>query len=204
MCGPLACALIPTKRSDPLTQQGLYHAGRVVGYSLLGLLAGALAAMPLALLGEWTRQLLPWALVAFFLIIALRLERWVPKSLVAARLFHPAAAKLRRMPEPVLAFGFGLLTPLLPCGPLYALVALAAFTGEPVRGAEFLFAFAVGTVPLLWFAQNRMGWIQERLGVEALARIRVVLALGAALLITWRMRASFGLPGPSVDSFLCG
>jgi hypothetical protein len=49
-----------------------------------------------------------------------------------------------------------------------------------------------------------MGWIQERLGVEALARIRVVLALGAALLITWRMRASFGLPGPSVDSFLCG
>jgi hypothetical protein len=86
---------------------------------------------------------------------------------------------------------------------LYGLIALATFTGDPLRGAEFMAAFGLGTIPLLWLAQNRFGWIQARVTPKTLARLRMSLALGAALLLSWRLRASFGLPGPTVDSFLC-
>jgi sulfite exporter TauE/SafE len=204
MCGPLACAIMPGKDADAPTQQALYHGGRVVAYTALGALGGALGAAPLGFLGPWALYVLPWALVAYFGLAALRLDRWIPKARFGGLWHHRITGKLRRLPAPAMAAGFGLLTPLLPCGPLYAVLALSAFTGDPLRGAEFMIAFAVGTVPLLWLAQNRFGWVQGKFGPDGLARIRAVLALAAALLLTWRLRATFGLPGPTVDSFLCG
>lgn len=204
MCGPLACALMPTRDDDALTQQALYHASRVAGYTALGVAGGLLGTLPLKLLGPVGLQILPWAMVAFFLMVAFGLERWLPKSVFAGRWFHAASSRLRRLPAPAIAVGFGLLTPLLPCGPLYAVLALTTFTGDVLRGAEFMVAFGMGTVPLLWLAQNRFGWLQAKFGPQALARVRRGIALVAALLIVWRLRAVFGLPGPSVDSFVCG
>jgi uncharacterized protein len=97
----------------------------------------------------------------------------------------------------------GGLTPLLPCGPLYFLIALSAMTGSALRGAEFMLAFGVGTVPLLWLAQSQFGWIRRHLSPGALARFQTGLAVVAALVISWRLRATLGFEGPSVENFLC-
>jgi hypothetical protein len=45
--------------------------------------------------------------------------------------------------------------------------------------------------------------MQARLSPLWLGRVRVTLALAAALLIGWRLRATLGLAGPSVDNFIC-
>jgi uncharacterized protein len=203
MCGPLACAFIGRKEDDPLVQQGIYHGSRVLSYTLLGAIGGAIGGAPLAYLGPWALYLLPWALVAYLVLSAMRLDRFLPKSVAVGLLFNRISARLRKLPGPAMAGGFGLLTPLLPCGPLYAVLALTAFTGGALRGAEFMIAFGLGTVPLLWIAQNRFGWLSAKFGPNVLAQVRLWTALIAAALLTWRLRASFGLPGPTVDSFIC-
>jgi len=97
----------------------------------------------------------------------------------------------------------GAATPLLPCGPLYFLVAMAGFAGSAARGAEVLFAFGLGTVPLLWLAQANIGWLRARLSPVALGRTRTALALAAALVLVWRLRADLGFAGPAWDNLIC-
>jgi sulfite exporter TauE/SafE len=97
----------------------------------------------------------------------------------------------------------GAATPLLPCGPLYFLVALAAFAGSAVGGAELLLAFGLGTLPLLWLAQGQLGRMASRLGPAGFDRARSALALLSAAVMVWRLRADLGLDGPGWASFLC-
>jgi hypothetical protein len=102
----------------------------------------------------------------------------------------------------VAAAALGLATPLFPCGPLYFLVALALLAGSALRGLEFMLAFGLGTVPLLWVAQTQLGRLQRRLPPRWLARLRVGLALSAALVLAWRLRGTWGA-GTPFSSLVC-
>ena len=82
-------------------------------------------------------------------------------------------------------------------------MALAAFAGTAARGAEMMLAFGLGTVPLLWLAQNRMEWLRRRFSPLALLRFQGGLALVAAGIVSWRLRGTLGLGGPEVGGWLC-
>ncbi|HRC54941.1 MAG TPA: sulfite exporter TauE/SafE family protein [Kofleriaceae bacterium] len=85
------------------------------------------------------------------------------------------------------ALGLGLLNAVLPCGWLWAFVALAAGTGSALLGASTMLAFWLGTMPALLGA--------TALATPLLARVRsrwplvtaaLVMSLaGAALLLRW-------------------
>jgi len=47
------------------------------------------------------------------------------------------------------AYLIGLATTLLPCGWLYTFVVVAAGTGSALAGANVMFVFWVGTIPML-------------------------------------------------------
>jgi sulfite exporter TauE/SafE len=101
------------------------------------------------------------------------------------------------------AAAVGLATPLLPCGPLYLLVTLALLSGSALRGLEFMLAFGLGTVPLLWLAQSQFYWVRQKLSPLWLDRTRAALALATALVIGWRLRATLGFAGPDPAALLC-
>jgi hypothetical protein len=205
MCGPLACAIMPgpKDRHDASTVSAVYHLSRLGGYALLGAAAGGLGRLPLNLLDQSVTRYLPWLLVAFFLAVAVRFDRRLPKLPLLNRGYSWIMAHLRGGSRLRAAAVLGLGTPLLPCGPLYFLVALAAMAGSAVKGAEVLLAFGLGTVPLLWFAQANFGWLRLRLGPVGLVRAQTALALVAAAIISWRLRATLGFEGPSVGNFVC-
>jgi hypothetical protein len=205
MCGPLACALMPSARddADPQTVSTVYHVTRLAGYTLLGSLAGGVGRLPLQLLGQDSLRWLPWLLVFFFLAVALRFDQRLPRVAWLGRAYGWLAARLRGRSRVRSAAALGLATPLLPCGPLYFLVSLALLSGSALHGAETLLAFGLGTVPLLWFAQTNFQWLRLKLGPVWLARAQTVLALSVAAVLAWRLRATLGLPGPSVDNFVC-
>ncbi len=205
MCGPLACALMPAAgdRSDPQTVSSVYHLARLAAYGLLGALVGGVGRWPLALLGESTLRWLPWLLVVFFLAVALRLDRRLPRVPGLGRAYGWLSVRLRGRTRLQAAAALGLATPLLPCGPLYFLLALAMLAGSALRGAETLLAFGLGTVPVLWFAQANYHWLRLRLGPAGLARLQTALAVAAALILTWRLRATLGFDGPGVNNFAC-
>ncbi len=208
MCGPLACLLAPTASqksagADPTTINATYHLSRLFAYTALGAIAGGVGRVPRAFLSDNLTQWLPWLLVVFFVMVATRTDSRLPRPGWLSRWMFRLQARLRGGSRLKMAAGMGALTPLLPCGPLYFLIALSAMSGSALRGAEFMLAFGIGTVPLLWLAQTQLGWIRTKLGPKALVRFQTGLAVVAAVVISWRLRATLGFDGPSVENFIC-
>lgn len=205
MCGPLACAVLPgpAGRGDAATVASAYHLTRLAAYAGLGALAGGLGRLPLHWLGHDVVRWLPWLLVGFFVAVALRFDRRLPQVPGLGRLYLRLATRVRAGSRLGAAAALGAATPLLPCGPLYFVVTLALLSGSAARGAEVLGAFGLGTVPLLWLAQMNFSWLRARLGPAWLGRLQTALALGVALILTWRLRGTLGLGGPDVNNFAC-
>lgn len=205
MCGPLACMLAPTKgeRADAATIHSAYHGARLAAYGLLGAVAGAAGGVPAAWFDAPVARALPWVMVAYFVFVGLRLGHRVPRLALLGRVQLALCGWVRGRPGVQVAAIMGAATPLLPCGPLYFLVALAGFAGSAVAGAELLVAFGLGTVPLLWVAQANAGWVRTRLGPAGLERTRATLALASAAVLIWRLRADFGLEGPGWGNWAC-
>jgi hypothetical protein len=205
MCGPLSCALVPARGDgdDAGTVVTVYHVTRLAGYGVLGALAGGLGRGPLLLVSQSALRWLPWVLVLFFLALAFRLDRHLPRIEVLGRLAWRLRSWRRGRSRVQAAAVLGLATPLLPCGPLYFMVALGLLSGSAARGAEMMVAFGLGTVPLLWLAQTQFRCLQGRLSPGWMGRLRVGLAVLAALVISWRLRATLGFPGPDPMNFVC-
>ena len=205
MCGPLACSVMPVRRDqgDPATAATAYHLSRVAGYTLLGAVAGAIGRFPLLMVPEGAFKWLPWLGVVFFVGLALRWDSRLPKIPLLGRLVFAVAARFRGRPAAQAAAALGLVTPFFPCGPLYSVVALALLSGSALRGAAFMLAFGVGTIPLLWLVQTQFHRAEARFSPVLMQRVRTGLALAAALLVAWRLRGTLGMAGPDPRSFVC-
>ncbi|WP_414663299.1 sulfite exporter TauE/SafE family protein [Horticoccus sp. 23ND18S-11] len=205
MCGPLACSLMPVRgdRSDAQTVSTVYHVSRLAGYAVLGGAAGAIGRAPLLFLSESWLRWLPWLLVFFFVALALRLDRYLPKVAALGRFTWKLQGWMQGRSRVQAAAAVGLATPLLPCGPLYFIVSLALLSGSTLRGVEVMLAFGLGTVPLLWLAQTQFHWVRRKLSPLWLGRVRITLALTTAAMISWRLRATLGFPGPDPLSLVC-
>lgn len=205
MCGPLACTLLPRRgeRVDAQTVSTVYHGSRLLGYCALGALAGGLGRTPLNLLSQPALRWLPWVLVLFFIGVGLRWDRHLPKIPALGKLTWKLQGWLRGRSRFEAAAAMGLATPLLPCGPLYFLVALSLLSGSALRGVEFMLAFGLGTVPMLWLAQSQYLLLRGKLSPLWLGRVRMGLAFATALVLGWRLRGTLGFHGPDPMNFVC-
>lgn len=204
MCGPLACAVIPLRNpagrwsTDAHVVGSVYHVARLAGYAALGALFGALGRLPLEWLGAGVVRWLPWTLVVFFVAMAFRWDRHLPRVPFLGNVHLRVHGWMRGRPPAWAAAALGLVTPLLPCGPLYLVAALAMTAGSALRGVEFMLAFGLGTIPLLWLLQSNFHWIRLRLSPVWISRLQTGLALVAAAAIAWRLRATLGFAGPAI------
>ncbi|MEO0794608.1 MAG: sulfite exporter TauE/SafE family protein [Verrucomicrobiota bacterium] len=194
MCGPIGCATLPLGNSETslVWASASYHLGRSIAYGLIGCLAGMIGGPVLAAFGASPAQFLPWMMVVMLLFVAFRLDRHLPKPKGWNGFFFKLNQKVRTFPRWTLGGGLGLLTPLLPCGPLYLIFTVALFSGSAIRGAEIGLGFALGTIPLLWLAQAGYFRYRGKLSSKGLRWVQCGFALAAAGLISWRMIASGG------------
>ena len=81
----------------------------------------------------------------------------------------------------------GAMSPLLPCGPLHALLGLSLLSSSPARGAELALGFALGTIPLLWVAQLGYHRLSLRLGTARAQQVRRAVAGLAGLAIAIKL-----------------
>ncbi len=184
MCGPLASAFTPACKGYAAVSETLlsYHAARVVAYTMIGALAGWVGSAPFAALAASPAHYFPWALFFFMLILGLGLDQRLPKPRWAGELFFRISSRLKSLPALASGITMGLLTPFLPCGPLYLIFGVALLAGSAPKGAEFALAFGMGTVPLLWLAQGRfLKWQQEWAPSRVLLMRRGLALVGAAL-----------------------
>ncbi len=192
MCGPIACGLgtLAKSEGERLTAASLYHGTRLVSYGIIGAVCGALGQQPLKWFFDSPAALLPWVMVAVLLVMALGLDKKVPRPAILNRFTARARFKACKLSAYGGASAMGLLTPFLPCGPLYLVFGAALLAGSAAKGAEFTLAFGLGTVPLLWLAQHQFHRIRAKLTPLAMARMRRGLALVTALMLAWRLHGT--------------
>lgn len=135
-----------------------FQGGRVVGYTFLGLAAG--------IAGDWlltAASMQPvfqsiWAALNALLLsigLSMLLSGREPRWLAAAAPRWLRSPRTVRGPVSGLSLAArGLLWALLPCGLLYAALALAILAGEPVGAALVMAAFGIGTAAGLLLFQG--------------------------------------------------
>lgn len=183
MCGPLACATLP---QGPARWRGAvaWQLGRLVAYTLVGLLMGMLGLSVGAALSVNVQPWLPWVMAAGLVATALDLGKHVRPLPFVSKLsgvLMRAGAKLGPSGRSLL---MGAATPFLPCGLIYGLFIAAMGTGSAWGGAAIMGAFALGAVPALAAVQ----WGTRLAGrwPTAALTLRRVVPLTAAFLLIWR------------------
>jgi sulfite exporter TauE/SafE len=100
----------------------------------------------------------------------------------------------------------GLLTPLLPCGLLYAMAAQAAASLSPAVGALTMGAFALGAVPALVVTGLATSFFTARLRrIGSLVAIVIMIVMGVVTIARGFGLSTSLLPHPtSIIEHLCG
>jgi sulfite exporter TauE/SafE len=160
MCGGFAAAC-----GSGRDRGAAWHLGRLFTYATLGAVAGTVGA---AIPGPtWIAALVSAALLVWF---ALALAGVVREP----RFRLPGLTRLATANAGATGFGgrllFGVANGLLPCGLVYAALAIPVAAGDPLVGALSMVAFGLGTVPAL---------------------VAMTLGLRAALLRDLRWRRAF-------------
>jgi sulfite exporter TauE/SafE len=201
MCGPIACGLaaMPSSETERLAAMTAYHGARLSAYAAIGAVCGAVGRQPLEWFFDSPAVLLPWVLVAVFLVFGFGLEKKLPKPPALIKWSARMRFRLGKLSPIRGGLAMGALTPLLPCGPLYLLFGAALLTGSAIRGAEFALAFGLGTVPLLWLAQQQLKHLKKRLKPATLVRVQRSLAIAAACLIAFRLWGTIPFPSSAAD-----
>ncbi|MCW7463902.1 sulfite exporter TauE/SafE family protein [Leptospira limi] len=164
MCGPFI-SLLQTSNPSKQIPVILYHLGRMVSYSFLGIVLGLMGKGANAI-GELKSiqsiaGIFTFVLLLFFLIRMLFLSTnskfgTLPKGI---------SNILQKIREKTnlngLGFGIGILSALLPCGVLYPAYAASFATGSAVTGGLVMFCFYLGTIPMLTGLSVVMGKIRN-------------------------------------------
>jgi sulfite exporter TauE/SafE/copper chaperone CopZ len=148
MCGGIMLSQSISKDStskfETIRPALLYNAGRIVSYTIIGGIVGALGSV-LAL--SLTVKAAMEIFAGIFMII-------MGLNMAGFGLFRKFNIKLPLSEcsvknKPKTPFLVGLLNGLMPCGPLQTMQLYALGTGSAGKGALSMFLFSLGTVPLM-------------------------------------------------------
>ncbi|WP_243471425.1 sulfite exporter TauE/SafE family protein [Winogradskyella sp. MH6] len=154
MCGPIAF-MLPVDRSNSfkkVSQIGVYHIGRLLAYSLIGLVFGLLGKS-LNLFG--IQQQLSIAIGILMIVVVLIPYRTFAKynlskplnKVISKVKSNLGQALKKKTPDTFLTIGF--LNGFLPCGLVYMAVFGTIATGSLLQGSFYMILFGLGTVPLM-------------------------------------------------------
>ncbi len=155
MCGGFACATCQTDK--PLLATLSYNIGRSLTYVLLGGLAGTLGAYFLPFITFYQAlDVIRWVIAGSLILIGLYIsglwKGFVPLEqlgLMVWRKSFPLQARIAHYPAQLKWFLSGAVWGGIPCTLVYAALLMSFSTGGTMYGAISMFAFAMGTMPLM-------------------------------------------------------
>lgn len=159
MCGVFSAMAVGGESNvASSTRHAAYNAGRLVVYSIIGLIGG-MAGASIDLGGSMVGLSRIAAVIAGITMVAIgliaiartlgvrirgaRLPGFVQRLATAGNRFAMSLSPVWR------AATIGVMTAFLPCGWLYAFAILAMGTGHPLHGMLVMIVFWMGTLPVL-------------------------------------------------------
>ncbi len=199
MCGSIIGSLTLSLRREIREQKStltpfvlFYNLGRITSYSLGGLLAGMAEHVLSLPFGEGHGHRILQIISALIMAGAgLHLAGWFPRfayiekaGVLFWRQIEPYGRRLIPVETLPKAFIFGMIWGWLPCGLVYTALALAATTGDAVRGTFAMLAFGLGTLPAVVGVGIMTSWMIRLSNMkrfrQATGIFMIVLALMAA------------------------
>jgi uncharacterized protein len=179
----------------------LYNTGRVVSYTAIGAIVGALGSA--FNFSPVTKGAIAALAGVFMLILGLKmlgLIRSLPRvaSLLPAPLRKLADATASRMRRGG-PFAVGILNGLMPCGPLQTMQLYALGTGSAAAGALSMLVFSLGTVPLMLVLGLTATLLPKKL-VPIMVKASAVLVLFLGVVTFSRAAALAGVALPSLPA----
>ena len=189
MCGPIAF-MLPVDRSSTfkkITQIAIYHFGRLLAYSIIGLVFG-LIGKSLYIFG-FQQQLTIIIGVLMILVVLIpqqtfnkyNFSRPVYRLISKVKSALGSAMKKKTM-DTFLTIGF--LNGFLPCGLVYMALFAAIAGGNALNGILYMAVFGLGTIPLMttaiYFSQFLKGKARQR--IQKAIPVFVIL-IGALFII---------------------
>ncbi|WP_295984570.1 sulfite exporter TauE/SafE family protein [uncultured Algibacter sp.] len=172
MCGPIAF-MLPVDRSSTfkkITQIAIYHFGRLLAYSIIGLVFG-LIGKSLYIFGF--QQQLSIIIGVLMILVVLIPQQTFNKynfSKPIYRLISKVKSALgsamkKKTMDTFLTIGF--LNGFLPCGLVYMALFAAIAGGNALNGILYMAVFGLGTIPLMttaiYFSQFLKGKARQRI-----------------------------------------
>ena len=132
MCGPLGCLFVRSGVSmlEASAASMLYHMARLFSYAALGALTACLGSGFLGGLYSESISVMPWLCVILLLAVGFGADSRLPRMKWHMQTFGRLRIKLGTLPPLFSAMGVGLLTPFIPCDPLYILLGVTMATGN--------------------------------------------------------------------------
>lgn len=182
MCGPIAF-MLPVSRENKVKkffQIFLYHSGRLLSYSIIGLAFG-LIGKSLNLFG--IQQQLSIAIGGLMILVILLPSKQFQKFNFSQPLYRLigkvksslGAALKKKTPDTFFTIGF--LNGFLPCGLVYMAVFGSIAAGSIATGSLYMLLFGLGTIPLMttavYFSSLLSGDLRKK--VQKLIPVFVIL-----------------------------
>ncbi len=192
---PFPVAVISQASSHAFSAEGSlrvlsFNAGRIGSYIIAGAIAGFLGSIPalihitvLQSIGYWIANVLLIALGLTLMNIWHGLARVESVGLWMWRRVQTLISRFLPVENMWQAAALGSLWGWVPCGMVYSVLMTALLTGSALHGAFVMFAFGLGTLPLL-FSMGLLG-----------ARVRTNLQKPAVKIVAGSVVLAFGLLG---------
>ena len=200
MCGGIMLSQSINKDSkskfDSIKPALLYNAGRVVSYTILGGIVGALGSV-LSLTPSVKAGLQIFAGV-FMIIMGLNMSGYSLFRKFNIKLPW-SACNLKKKPKT--PFLVGVLNGLMPCGPLQTMQLYALGTGSAFNGALSMLLFSLGTVPLMLTFGSLSGFISKG-NTKSLLKFSGILVVVLGIVMGTRGLALAGVNIPTASSLV--
>lgn len=205
MCGPIALSLPISNQSIFSRTTGvlIYNFGRIITYSFLGALFGALGKS-IALAGFQSSLSI---VLGILILISVILPTHIYGKAKITNHIYSKILQLKnkftflfKQQNPLGLFSIGLINGLLPCGLVYVAIAGATTTSDVLDGAIFMFSFGLGTIP----AMATITYLRDLINYSVRNKINkiipVYIGIMAVLLILRGLNLGIPYVSPKIDS----
>lgn len=191
MCGGIVTAFgLSMQHVSDSKKNGLiltYHLGRLISYSLLGLIAGFVGvAIFQSIMSNSAPRIVLGAVLVLIGLAMLGLPLFNQLEKFGMR-FWQSLAPIRKKVFPIDSFGkalfAGLLWGFLPCGLVYGALMMAIAGNNVATGAALMFVFGLGTMPMLIATQKTVGMLQSSIKNFRLRQINGVIMMLSGLAV---------------------
>ena len=220
MCGMLVLSYAVKGAKDGTFAQRLtphlaYQSAKIVSYMVVGLALGAIgAAFDIGGIRGWVMV----AAGVFMVLLGINMTGRVPwlrrLTLKPPSFLMNALSATRKKANEQAAGGhvsiatpltFGLLTGLMPCGPLQAAQLAAAGAGSPLQGATVMLGFGLGTAPLMLGFGTVSGMLTARFKERMMVAAAVIIVvLGLVMLDRGAMMLGSPVTAQSIKQAVVG